>query len=125
MRPGLPPASLPAPLLRCCPSVRRTGPLQWIIGAFYQNRREYNRLQAGADNGVLPITPSLLNQQLRTRNRAIAGYGQASYSITDSLELLGALRYDKVKADNVDELRPSTTEAEVRYSAFQPKVQLS
>lgn len=102
-----------------------TGPFQWIIGAFYQNRREYNRLQAGADNGVLPITPSLLNQQLRTRNRAIAGYGQASYSITDSLELLGALRYDKVKADNVDELRPSTTEAEASYSAFQPKVQLS
>lgn len=99
------------------------GAFGWIVGGYYQYRKSWSRLMAGPD--ATPFVPSLLNQDIYNTSRSWAGYAQATWSPVDRLELLAALRYDKIHAYNINKLSPATSEATADFDSFQPKVQAS
>ncbi len=100
------------------------GDFSWIVGAFYQHRKETLRLRVGAE---IPggVNPTIVDQDIHKSSESKAVYGQLSYKLTPELELLGALRYDDDKEENVDRNRPATTQASAKFHALQPKAQIS
>lgn len=81
-------------------------PLRWMVGAYYLDTRRASSITTGVNNpqGVLtpvyltPVTtgPNPTSSFLGSRdhNTAAAFFGNASYNLTDDLELAAALRYD-------------------------------
>lgn len=91
------------------------GPLQWIAGAFYF--KEDNAMQGGWLNSANDA--SYWDQPNRTLESE-AVFGQATYALTDKLNLTAGLRYTKdTKQDrggqnmtcNADSINPNTGEA--------------
>lgn len=99
------------------------GAFGWIVGGYYQRRRSVSRLMAGPD--ATPFQPTLLNQDIYNTNRSWAAYVQTTWSPVDRLELLAALRYDRVHAYNINRLSPAATRASANFKSVQPKVQAS
>ncbi|WP_052215658.1 TonB-dependent receptor [Sphingomonas sp. ERG5] len=75
------------------------GPLQWTAGFYYSNRDgdfQSNIVRVNPGNGeILPITAStLLGQRVITDQlKQTAGFGEATYEITDRLSVTGGIRY--------------------------------
>ncbi|HWI87390.1 MAG TPA: TonB-dependent receptor [Sphingomonas sp.] len=64
------------------------GPAQWVVGAYYF---ELTKLSKGFfNNGAIEI-----NGVPRTRNEAV--FGQLTYKVTDNVQLIGGIRYNKDK----------------------------
>lgn len=109
---------------------RGTGPFKWLIGAFYQNRKEIQGIQVGLDPGAPlnqrpgNISTFVLRQTNVNRSKSYAFYGNASYDITDRLQLAGALRYDHDRQSSVNTLVAGSRKART-FTEPQPKVQLS
>ncbi len=92
------------------------GPLQWIVGGFYQDRSEDQDVLVATEDFATTIL--LLDTTVKTKSWA--AFAQADYDITDSLNALVALRYDEVKfSGDIDANGPQ------KFNEVQPKVQLS
>lgn len=113
--------------------------LRWMVGMSYLDRKVLNLLSLG---GVLQGTERIEENLVRFLNRpdvrndkAWGAYGQASYDITDKLELTMALRYDKNNYDSTQYTdltlativpTPDGLETlEATDDKWQPKVQLA
>ncbi|RVT93471.1 TonB-dependent receptor [Sphingomonas crocodyli] len=109
---------------------RDTGPFKWLIGAFYQKRREVQDIAVGLDPGAPlnqrpgSISTFVLRQNNVTRSTSYAFYANASYDITNRLQLSGAFRYDRDRQSAVNTLAAGSNKAHT-FTQPQPKVQLS
>lgn len=122
-------------------------PLQWMFGAYYLETNRFISTTTGDDNRQgferierLPDFGSTTNPTLSfiaddNENRAWALFGNASYDVSEDLEVAVALRYDEDKrVQNISPLNTAglpagcTTGAldncrqEATYSKLQPKV---
>jgi len=122
-------------------------PLQWMVGAYYLETNRFISSTTGDDNrqGIerierLPKFGSITNPTLSfiaddNDNRAWALFGNASYDLTEDLEVAVALRYDEDK--RVQNISPFNTaglpagcaanslqncQQEATYNKLQPKV---
>lgn len=122
-------------------------PLQWMFGAYYLETNRFISTTTGDDNrqGIdrierLPKFDSLTNPTLSfiaddNDNRAWALFGNASYDVSDDLEVAVALRYDEDK--RVQDISPFNTAGlpagcaenalancrqEATYNKLQPKI---
>ena len=84
------------------------GPLEWVVGVFLlqedlTNAFLWEDFASAVDN--VPVSPPDINQhagwtlQIRVDTSSAAGYGQASYAISDSLRVLGGVRYTDDQRD--------------------------
>lgn len=96
--------------------------LRWVLGAFYLDTKRFIDTNLFLDFGAGNLTP-LVNPADRQHNKAIAGFGQASYDVIDDLELTLGLRYDRDKRRQVSIATGGV--AEHSFSAWQPKASLS
>jgi iron complex outermembrane receptor protein len=64
--------------------------LNWIVGGFYFTEHGYDHSRSRT---LYPLTVNLNFLDANLRNKSYAVYGQATYSITDSIRLTGGLRY--------------------------------
>lgn len=123
--------------------------LQWMFGAYYLETDRFTSITTGVDNrqGIEPVErvpffDSVRNPTLSfiaddNDNRAWALFGNASYDVTDSLEIAVAIRYDEDK--RVQNISPFNTaglpagctfdalsdcQRQRTYSKLQPKVSL-
>lgn len=109
---------------------RGDGAFKWIVGAFYQNRKDDQQVGVGLDPGAPlnqgpgHISTYLLHQDNVTESRSKAIYATGSYDLTEKLQLSGALRYDQDKQSAVNTLAAGTAKAHT-FKQSQPKVQLS
>lgn len=116
------------------------GPLRWVIGAEYINRKTINQLQLGLLLGPPPGNVFEIPFRFDEKEDDIFGiYGQINYDLTDKLELTVAGRYDQNKfstrqfdnatgatINQVDENGNATIEVLRETNRdFQPKAQLS
>jgi iron complex outermembrane receptor protein len=95
--------------------------LQWIAGAFDQNTR---RERLDYLSRALPVPDVLYTSEADQ----IAGFLQASYQLTDRLNVLGALRYDEDRRDEVASIPAAgmvTRSLGASFDKWQPKVSLS
>jgi len=124
-------------------------PLQWMVGAYYLETNRFISSTTGDDNrqGIerierLPKFGSITNPTLSfiaddNDNRAWALFGNASYDLTEDLEVAVALRYDEDK--RVQNISPFNTaglpagcaanslqncQQEATYNKLQPKISL-
>jgi iron complex outermembrane receptor protein len=77
-----------------------SGPLRWLIGTSYLERRALNALTVGnamTDPGgrVVPGPNPFLQRIDLNHDHFFGVYGQVNYDLTDRLELTAALRYDQ------------------------------
>jgi outer membrane receptor protein involved in Fe transport len=92
-----------------------SGPLQWTVGGFYQNRENQFQLLSGlADaNGDYDGEPARTRFARANQDdtRQIAGFGELTYKLTDSLSATAGLRVFEVRRDLASQsLRASATE---------------
>lgn len=84
------------------------GPLEWVVGVFLLQEDLTNAFlwedhASTMDN--TPVSPPDINMhagwtlQIRVDTSSTAGYGQASYSLTDTTRILGGVRYTKDDRD--------------------------
>ncbi|VWX54306.1 TonB-dependent receptor [Novosphingobium sp. 9U] len=79
------------------------GPLSWVIGGFYNNMRfgsQYREYVPGLPDFFGVYRPDNLEYMsfVNTRTKEYAGYGEATFHITDAWQVTGGLRYYKYKA---------------------------
>lgn len=116
------------------------GPLRWVIGAEYINRKTINQLQIGLVLGPPPGTDFNIPFRFDDKEDDIFGiYAQVNYDLTDKLELTVAGRYDQNRfstrqfdpatgntINQVDENGNATIAVlREKNKDFQPKAQLS
>jgi iron complex outermembrane recepter protein len=70
--------------------------LSWIIGAFYFVENGTDRSQS---NSLFPLNPPTGINDGTVRNKSYAGYGQLTYSVSDTVRLTGGLRYTSDRRD--------------------------
>ena len=84
------------------------GPLEWVVGVFLLQEDLTNAFlwedhASTMDN--TPVSPPDINMhagwtlQIRVDTSSTAGYGQASYALTDTTRVLGGVRYTKDDRD--------------------------
>ncbi|MCF8475087.1 MAG: TonB-dependent receptor [Emcibacter sp.] len=125
------------------------GPLQWMVGAYYLETNRFISSTTGDDNRqgferierepkfASTINPTLSFIADDNNNRAWALFGNASYAVSEDLELAVALRYDEDK--RVQHISPLNTAGlpagcaadaltncrqERTYNKLQPKISL-
>lgn len=126
---------LPAPILAAEQSLdvqavsqelRLTSPseqrLRWMVGGYYIETDRTIDTVLYADLGASNYLP-LVNPHDDGKNKAIAGFGQLNYDITDALELTVGLRYDRDKRRQTSVFLGQTDQQP--FSAWQPKFSLS
>lgn len=94
---------------------------QWIVGAFYQNTR---RDRLDYFSRALPVPDVLYASEADQ----MAAFLQASYRLTDRLQLLAALRYDEDRRDEIASIPASalvTRSLDASFHKWQPKLSLS
>ncbi|SDC94027.1 iron complex outermembrane recepter protein [Sphingomonas sp. YR710] len=64
--------------------------LDWIVGAFYFTEHGYDHSRS---RSLYPLSTALNYLDANVRNKSYAGYGQATYHITDAIRITGGLRY--------------------------------
>lgn len=104
------------------------GPLNWIIGAFYQDKEEVQKLVVGLEDTTTPefdFDSAILDQVNVIGADSWAVFGQVDYDINDALSISASLRYDEVDADTVDKNNPGPTQASATFDELQPKVQFT
>ena len=72
-----------------------TDQLKWVVGGFFYDSSTSFSLttQALADPVVLPVF--FVTADIDTKNRSYAAFGETTYSLTDSLRVIGGLRYTR------------------------------
>jgi len=79
------------------------GPLKWIFGAYYFHEKAGNALPLGIAAGFAPgfMVPAgtYLTQSVDTKTESFAVFGDATYSISDTLRLNLGLRYNHETKD--------------------------
>jgi len=65
-----------------------TGRLEWIVGGYY-----YDSSQDYSVFVTIPPVVSIQQTPISVYSHGVAGFGQATYSLTDQLRLTGGLRY--------------------------------
>ncbi|MEO6455406.1 MAG: TonB-dependent receptor, partial [Ginsengibacter sp.] len=117
--------------------------LNWTAGTyfFHQSSPTKTATRFGEDAPLLQIDSSLINASLinttKAKGSGIAVYGQATYAITNKLDVTAGLRYDyenkqqSVHGEYQQDPDPnpqfdfrSDTSAATHYNAFQPKVSI-
>jgi len=100
-----------------------SSPFQWIVGGFYQKKKEIfdAKILRDQTQQPLPVLFAFINE---INSDLWAVFGQASYRLTDKLELTGAWRYDRDEQDFVNQLVPSTARS-ATFDQPQPKLQMS
>ncbi len=95
--------------------------LRWMFGAYYieTDRLIDTELFLDLDGSYAPIA----NPVDDGKGKAIAGFGQLSYDVTDTLEATVALRYDRDKRRQTSLTLDITSEES--FSAWQPKFSLA
>ena len=70
-----------------------TDTLKWVLGGFFYDSPTYFNLttKALSDPVLLPVF--FVTANIHTTNRSYAGFGEATYSLTDSLRVIGGQRY--------------------------------
>lgn len=117
-----------------------SGKLQWTAGSFLflDDRPNRQATHYGADAGIFGL-PDVNFATINTtvaKGQGIAFYGQATYSLTDRLDITGGVRYDyeNKKYSGFSEYQKDgqlamvtqpDTAARVNYSAFSPKAGLT
>ncbi|MEJ7935014.1 TonB-dependent receptor [Sphingobium sp. AN558] len=77
--------------------------LNYVVGVYYLNQRDIFDGNNAAF-GLLPIFPATeFKYASKNRDRSLAGFVQATYRLTDALNITGGFRYtrDKLSADNL------------------------
>lgn len=97
-----------------------TDRFRWIAGVFYQDthREKEDLLSAVGSPNFLSITNA----------KQTAAFAQASFDVTDRLEVTAALRYDRDKRNEVLSLLDTGTllrAASAKFDKWQPKVSVS
>ena len=78
------------------------GPLEWVVGAFFLQEDLTNAFlweDFASTVANVPVTPPDINahatwaNQIRVDTSSAAGYGQASYAVTDTARVLAGVRY--------------------------------
>jgi iron complex outermembrane recepter protein len=85
------------------------GGLQWLVGVYYLNEESFYHYTFPFGTIALPHLPTT----------SVAGFGQATYSLTDTLRLTAGVRYseDKKKATYDDGTRRSSSFSNTSYKA--------
>jgi len=103
----------------------QTGPLQWLVGAFFQHRNSPTNLtvQTVQHNqaGLPDFFPVFVSDDFE-QSRSYAAYGQAIHHFADLYEVTAALRYDSDRRFGKD--LGSGGAASHTFSAWQPTVTL-
>jgi iron complex outermembrane recepter protein len=82
------------------------GPLNFQLGAFYENRvLDFNTSQQAVNISIIapdPITGATYDyyKKHKTKTDTVSFFGSATYDLTDKLELAGGLRWTKEKKTN-------------------------
>ncbi len=116
-----------------------TSPLKWTAGTFlfYQKNPVKQATHFGKDARLVgsPDTDYALINTTKARGHGVAVYGQATYSISDQLDITAGIRYDRERKKQSVlgeyqkdpnpvpdfEYRPDTS-ASAKFSAFSPKL---
>jgi iron complex outermembrane recepter protein len=79
-------------------------PLNFTLGAFYQNGEIYNRIILGG-NTAIGLPPLLRSGSHEVSIESISGFGQLRFQVTPQIELAGGVRYtDETRSDEVLDL---------------------
>ena len=98
--------------------------LNWLVGAFYQDRKLLNSLVVPFDNGNgQPEAANVLASHDQQRSRNWALFGQGTYKILPKLEATVGLRYDHDKRTSVDADAPGSAAGDT-FKQLQPKISL-
>lgn len=101
-----------------------SGALRWLLGVYYQDRKTENYLQIPFDDGHGQPNGTFAIQSFDDgTSESLAFFGNASYDVTDALELTIGLRSDRDRRTSQDIAFPGSG-ARGTFSAVQPKVQL-
>lgn len=97
--------------------------LRWIVGGFYQDRKETLDVNVLGDVPTPPL-PLLFGFVQEKNSDLWAAFGQLNFDVTEAMEFSAALRYDR---DDQDSFNTSLANpfAEATFDQLQPKVQLS
>lgn len=80
-----------------------SGPLKWILGAYYFDEKAGNALPLGIGAAFAPgfgvPADTYLTQGVKTKTKSFALFGDATYSLTDALRLNLGLRYNHEDKD--------------------------
>jgi iron complex outermembrane recepter protein len=123
---GLQPIAQPVTITAATLEARLTSPdaqpLRWNIGLFAQDSRRDRTDDFG------PLLFGFEAATIETRSTQLAGFGQLSYDLTDTLEVTGALRYDRDERSEVQRGAVSSAFRLRRAAVFdkwQPKLSLA
>ena len=106
----------------------QTGPLQWLVGAFFQHRNSPLNLTVDPQPGgplvglTIPGLPFISDDFQQSRSYAV--YGQTVYRFADVYEATAALRYDVDRRFDEDINNPAATAIRHTFSAWQPTLTL-
>lgn len=100
--------------------------LRYNVGAFYQKRkRDIELLVGGGADGIVDPAQSFINDQDNSDSEQRSLYGQASFDVTDDLELTLGLRYDEDERSSVSDVVGGPTPVKETFSKLQPKASLA
>lgn len=100
------------------------GPLQYVVGFFYQDYKVADITQFGSlqEDGSVDYFSLTANTY---RSKSWAVFGQASYDLTDALQLTLGLRYDRDRQSAEDDADPTIPRDRKTFHRWQPKINLS
>jgi outer membrane receptor protein involved in Fe transport len=77
-----------------------SGPLQWVVGAFYRDRdTESEIVETAPDLTPLFGVGNIFETRNAIRYRQLAVFGEATYAVTDRLNITGGIRVFREKID--------------------------
>lgn len=100
------------------------GPLQYVVGFFYQDYKvkditSFGSIDSDGSINYFSFKPNIY------RSKSWALFGQASYDVTDALQLTLGLRYDRDRQSAADAFDPTVPKDRKTFKRWQPKVNLS
>jgi iron complex outermembrane receptor protein len=108
------------------------GPLKWVAGAFFKDRREPFDSHVPTPAAILPILgPSLYDNEVGTNDKERAVFGEATYDATPQLHVTAGGRFshetDHVRSDLYVFYagQVPTQIGDASYNSFTPRVALS
>ena len=86
--------------------------LKWVVGGFYYHEDQVAR--NSLNNGFVQN----IEVFYRVNTRSLAGFGEATYSLTDRLRVIGGLRYTQDRRAVLDGRDTDTNAGGITYSTF-------